>query len=389
MDKIIFAQLLNFIPRRKFKSLAKSKDKLRRSDSLTALEQFICMAFAQLTNCSGLRDIETSLMAMSHKVYHLGLQNSVSKSNLSRVNNKRPSIVFKSLAELLIKEARELYKDEAFENLLDEVVYILDSTYISLCLSLFPWGQVGKQKIAGLKVHTLLDLKGSIPTFIEVTGGSHSDNRILDKITIEAGAIYVFDKAYIDFKRLDRIDEARGYFVARFKKNIAFSRTTSNQITPETGVMLDQVGKFTGSVGKRKYQNKIRKVVFHDRESNRTLTFMTNNFSLKPEVIAKLYKHRWRIEIFFKWIKQNLRIKKFYGTSENAVETQIWIAISTYLLVTIAKKKLNLEQPLAQILHILSFSLFEKESLSQILNRNNKMTTRLSESNQLNLFDYK
>ena len=386
MDKAVFRQLLELVPQRSFRRTVARHESKHNNQILSAWEQFICMSFAQLTHCNGLRDIETSFRAMSHKTYHLGVHSNISKSQLSRVNNQRPSIIFSTLAKMLIKEARKLYRNDRFDKEMDEVVYALDSTYISLCLSMFPWGQIGNQKRAGLKIHTLLDLRGSIPTFIDVSEGSSPDNKILDSLLIEPGAFYVIDKAYIDFKRLNSIDEARGFFVARFKKNIVFTRISSNKVNLSKGVLVDQVGKFTGSVGRKKYQNKIRKVIFHDREKNKTLTFMTNNFSIDADNVAKLYKHRWKIELFFKWIKQNLRIKKFYGTSQNAVETQIWIAISTYLLVAIAKKKLNLEQPLAQILHILSISLFEKESLFQLLNKKNDLHIDYALDNQLNLF---
>lgn len=387
MEKIIFRQLLELIPQRSFRRIAASHESTFRNKKTSAWEQFICMSFAQLTGCNGLRDIQTSFSAMSHKMYHLGIHSNVSRSNLSRVNNQRPSEIFRSLVILLMKEAKSLYREDKFDKTLDEVVYVLDSTYISLCLSLFPWAQIGRQPIAGIKVHALLDLRGSIPAFIDISKGSCPDNKTMDKIKIEPGAFYVVDKAYVDFKRLNNIDNERGFFVTRFKVNIAFTRTSTNAVVPDTGVILDQVGKFSGSVGKRKYQNKIRKIVFHDREKNKTLTFMTNNFSIQAQTVAQLYKHRWQIEIFFKWIKQNLKIKKFYGNSLNAVETQIWIAISTYLLVAIAKKRLKLKQPLAQILHILSISLFEKESLFQILDKNNHFKHNNANAKQLNLFD--
>lgn len=388
MEKIIFGQLLELIPKRQFKLLSKKiKGKNKRSDSLSAWEQFICMSFAQITNCSGLRDIEASFETMSHKLYHVGIHKTVSRSNISRANNKRSSLVFKELAHLLIKQALKLYKGDIFEKDLKDAVYVLDSTYISLCLSLFPWAQVGKQNHAGIKIHTQLDLKGSIPTFIRVSKGSHPDNKVLDEIIIEPGAFYIMDKGYVDFTRLAKIDDAKGFFVVRFKTNIKFQRVSSNQVSGY--VLLDQIGVLSGSQGKKKYQNKIRKVIFHDHIRNKTLVFMTNNFSVNSELIPSLYKHRWKIEIFFKWIKQNLRIKKFYGTSLNAIETQIWISISTYLLISIAKKRLNLQSPIAQILHILSFSLFEKELLFQILNKNVPAKTNLDTGKQLNLFNFR
>lgn len=389
MKRIIFRQLLDFIPQRTFRRATSEQKVSYDKQGLSAWEQFICMSFAQLTHCNGLRDVEACFEVMSHKVYHLGVHKSISKSSLSRANNKRPSVAFKLLAELLIREAKKLHANDVFLGNLEEVAYVLDSTYISLCLSLFPWGQIGKQKIAGLKIHTLLSLRGLIPSFINVSEGSYPDNKILDQIIVEAGAFYIMDKAYVDFKRLNVIDEQKGYFVVRFKENISFIRTSSNKLEPRTGVLIDQVGKLTGSVGKKKYKNKVRKIVFHDSEKNKTLTFMTNNFAAPAESIVKLYKHRWQIEIFFKWIKQNLKIKKFYGNSFNAVETQIWIAIATYLLVVIAKKRLELQQPLAQILHILSISLFEKDDLVQLLNKKHLLQNQDQYDKQLNLFSFR
>lgn len=384
MSKTVFSQLLEFTPKRQFKILSKDK---ARPEKLSAWEQFICMSFAQLTHCSGLREIEISFATMSHKLYHLGIHTGISKSNLSRANNSRPSTIFKMLAELLIQRASKLYKDEPFERDLKNAVYVLDSTYIAICLSLFPWAQIGSQKYAGVKLHTQLDLRGSIPAFIRVSKGCFPDNKMLDEICIEPGAFYVLDKAYVDFARLNNIDEAKGFFVVRFKSNIKFHRLYSNAV--DGAVVLDQVGKLTGAEGKRKYHSKVRKIVFHDREKNKKFVFMTNNFSVPAKLIPTLYKHRWQIEIFFKWIKQNLRIKKFYGTSLNAIETQIWIAISTYLLVAIAKKTLKLRQPLSQILHILSFSLFEKEPIFQLLNKARPPQINPPHFNQLNLFDFR
>lgn len=387
MEKTIFRQLLELVPQRSFRRIAEKDESRHGNQRITAWEQFIYMSFAQLTHCNGLRDIQTSFRAMSHKAYHLGIQTDIARSNLSRANNTRPSIIFKLLAQILIEEARSLYKDDRFESELNEMVYVLDSTYISLCLSLFPWGQIGKQNIAGIKVHTLLDLKGSIPSFIDISSGSSPDNKILDKITIEPGAFYVMDKAYVDFKRLNNIDEEKGFFVVRFKQNISFTRLSSNPSQQGKGVILDQIGRLSGCIGRKHFVNKVRKVVFHDNERNKTFTFMTNNFSVQPYIVAQLYKHRWRIEIFFKWIKQNLRIKKFYGTSLNAVESQIWIAISTYLLVAIAKKRLKLEQPLYQILHILSISLFETEPLFQLLSLTRHNSKTFLSPNQLTFLD--
>lgn len=367
MYKVIFSQLLDYAPTRSFRKIVSRLDVDHGNQKLSAWEQFICMSFAQLTHCSGLRDIETCLRGMSNKCYHVGLQTRVSKSTLARMNDSRPSIIFKTFCELLIKQARKLYANEKFIEDLNETIYVLDSTYIKLCLSMFPWAQMGGGKKSGLKIHTLLDLNGSIPTFIGVSSAKFPDNKILDEISIEPGAFYVMDKGYVDFKRLNRIDELKGNFVTRIKSNIKFERLYSNPVNSNKGVLLDQIGKLSGSVGKRKYSNKIRKVVFYDSETSKEITFITNNFTLSAETIALLYKKRWQIEIFFKWIKQNLRIKKFYGTSQNAVEIQIWIAIATYMLVVIAKKKLKLNQNLQQILQFLSISLFENMPLDQAL----------------------
>jgi hypothetical protein len=387
MDKIIFAQLLEHVPKRSFKKRATKLDNSNGNQKLSSWEQFLCMSFAQLTSCSGLRNIETCLRAMSSKLYHIGLYSDISKTSLSRINDTRSSTIFKSLCESLIKIAKELYKDDKFCNSINEIVYVLDSTYISLCLSMFPWAQIGKQNRSTIKIHTLMDLRGSIPSFIDISDASVSDNKILDKIQIEPGAFYVMDKAYVDFKRLSFIEESKGFFIVRFKINIKFKRIYSEPSDQAKGVISDQVGHLNGSVGKIKYTNKVRKITFHDQERNKTLVFMTNNFSLPADSIALLYKKRWQIEIFFKWIKQNLKIKKFYGYSQNAVETQIWIAISTYLMVAIAKKKLNLKQPLHQILHFLSISLFENTSLFEALRQNDNSNTNTKFPKQLNLFN--
>ncbi len=387
MGKIIFAQLLDHVPRRLFKDQSSRLDNVNGNQKLSPWEQFVCMSFAQITSCDGLRSIETCLKAMSNKVYHLGLHSKVSRSSLARANEKRSSQIFKKLCENLISIAKDEYKDDKFLDTIEEAVYILDSTYISLCLSIFPWAQLGNHNKAVMKVHTLMDLKGSIPTFIKVSNARYPDNKVLDLIQIEPGAFYVMDKAYVDFKRLNSIDEKKGYFIVRFKKNITFKSISSKKVKPNCGVILDQSGKLSGGIGKRYYLGKVRKITFHDQDMDRTFIFMTNNFSIPAHNIAALYKKRWHIEIFFKWIKQNLEIKKFYGYSQNAVETQIWIAISTYLIVAIVKKRLKLEQPLHQILHFISISLFEDIPLFQILNFQQNQQNTNDNSNQLNLFN--
>ena len=387
MHKTIFRQLLDLVPKRSLRTIVEKYDRVKSQQKLSAWEQFISMSFAQLTNCSGLREIEAGFESMAHKSYQLGIRTAISKSSLSRANNKRPSIIFQKLTYCLIEQAKEYYKKESFAEELGAIVYALDSTYISLCLSLCHWGQIGKQNIAGIKLHALLNVSSSIPSFIRVTKGIVADNLVLDWITIEPGAFYVMDKAYVDFKRLNKIDEQKGFFIVRFKKNIKFKRAYSNSCDQSNGVVTDQVGYLAGCVGMKNYCNKIRKITFHDYEKNKTLIFMTNNFLVDPRTIALLYKDRWKIEIFFKWIKQNLRIQKFYGTSLNAVETQIWIAVATYLLVAIAKKRLGLQRPIHQILHILSFSIMETNKLFQIVNKAPMQVNEPRPSNQLNLFN--
>ena len=346
------------------------------------------MCFAQLTWREGLRDIELCLRSMQSKLYHIGLFSKVSRSTLADANERRNSKIYKDFCNILMKQARELYADEKFSKELDEAVYVLDSTYISLCLSMFPWGQMGRHNKAIFKVHTLLDLKGSIPSFVHISKGNYPDNKMLDLIRIEPGAFYVMDKAYVDFARLAKINQDKGYFVVRFKKHINFKRTASHEANIRNGVLVDQTGVFGRREANKKYPDQIRKIVFYDKETNKKITFLTNNFSLEPHLIATLYKQRWQIEIFFKWIKQNLRIKKFYGNSQNAVETQIWIAIATYLMIAIAKKQLRIKTPLYQILHFLSISLFENVPLLQALNPPKQIDTLPIISNQLNLFDY-
>jgi hypothetical protein len=387
MAKTIFRQLLDLASQRNLRAIEKRHNKESGQEKITAWEQFVSMSFAQLTNCSGLREIETGLESISRKIYQLGIHKKISKSSLSRANNSRPSIIFQKFAYSLIDEAKEYYEQKFFYKKFSGIVYALDSTYISLCLSLCGWGQIGKQKIAGVKVHTLLNINTAIPQFIRVSSGSMSDCNAMDWITTEPGAYYVMDKAYVDFKRLNKINEAKGFFVVRFKNNIKFEKTFSRTFNRRNGVRADEVGCLTGTVGKKDYHDKIRKIIFYDRKKKKTLVFMTNNFSIKPHIIAELYKRRWMIEIFFKWIKQNLKIKKFFGNSLNAIETQIWIAISTYLLVMIAKKKLQLQKPLSQILYIISFSLIENTKLFQAVNYAPTPKRDTSLYKQLNLFN--
>jgi hypothetical protein len=388
MRKIVFAQLLEFLPRRQFRRCVAKYQGNYRVKNFTCWEQFVCMCFAQLTWRDSLRDIELCMRTMQSKLSLMGFNSKVSRNTLSKANERRSSKIYKDFCTILMKQARELYATEKFCIELDKAAYVLDSTYISLCLSMFPWGQMGRHNKAILKVHTLLDLRGSIPSFTYISKGNYPDNKMLDLIRIEPGAFYVMDKAYVDFARLSKINQEKGYFVVRFKKHMNFKRSSSRKANIKNGILVDQSGALGGKKTRKKYPDQIRRIVFYDKEANKEIIFITNKFLLEPCTIAKLYKQRWQIEIFFKWIKQNLRIKKFYGLSQNAVETQIWIAIATYLMIAIAKKQLRIKTPMYQILHFLSISLFEHTPLLQAFNPQKQIITPPTTSNQLNLFDY-
>ena len=345
------------------------------------------MAFAQLTGRESLRDIESCLGAISTKLYHSGVKSDIKKSTLADANEKRDWRIYAEFAQLLIQEAKELYKDDNnFSVDIDEIAYALDSSTIDLCLSLFPWAKFRKNKGA-VKMHTQLDLRGSIPTFIDITDGKVHDVNILDLLILEPGAFYIMDRAYLDFERLYHMHECLCYFVIREKHNFKYKRVYSNVVNKDLGFKCDQTIKLTGFYTSQKYPEKLRRIKFYDKERDKTLVFITNNFGYSAEIIAQLYKERWKIELFFKWIKQHLRIKKFLGTTINAVYTQIWIAISIYLLVAIMKRRLKLEQELYTILQILSVCIFEKVPVNQLF-ENNKHKNKTTEGyNQLNLFD--
>ena len=350
------------------------------------MDQFLCMAFAQLSYRDSLRDIEVCLRAMNNKLYHMGIKGGVSRSTLGDANNKRDWRIYADFAQVLISIARELYIEEDLGLELDNTVYALDSSTIDLCLSMFPWAQFRKTKGA-VKLHTLLDLKGNIPSFISITDGKVHDVNILDEILPEAGSIYVMDRAYLDFERLFFLNECSSYFIVRSKSNTQYRRVYSNPVDKTTGLRCDQTIVVTGTKTKDLYPDKLRRIKFYNETNEKYLTFITNNFSLPALLIADLYKSRWQIELFFKWIKQHLKIKSFYGTSENAVKTQIWIAVSVYVLVAIVKKRLRLEDmTLYTILQILSLTLFEKKPLLQTLTCQDYTKSSSNTSNQLNLF---
>lgn len=345
------------------------------------------MAFAQLTYRESLRDIECCLRSMLEKLYHMGIRGKVSRSTLADANEKREWRIYADFAQVLIERARKLYAGEDFGVELDQTTYALDSTTIDLCLSLFPWAKFRKRKGA-VKLHTLLDLRGSIPTLIFITHGKVHDVNILDHLIIEAGSIYLMDRAYVDFARLYRLQQCSSFFVTRAKSNFKFKRLYSHPVDKSMGLQCDQTIVLKGHYSKKDYPEKLRRIRYFDASKNKRFVFLTNNFILPAFTISELFRCRWQIELFFKWIKQNLRIKAFYGTSENAVKTQIWIAVSVYVLVAIVKKRLHLEQSLYTILQILSVTLFEKIPILQVFHPPNHIIEQGDENKQLKLFDY-
>jgi len=355
--------------------------------AFTCLEHFYVMCFAQLTYGESLRDIAACLVAFSTKLYHSGIKNVVPKSTLAEANENRDWRIYDDLAQVLIKEARMLYKaDNELLNEIDNMAYTLDSYTIDLCLSLFPWAKFRKKKVA-VRMHTLLDLRGSIPTFIEITDGLCHNVNILDKIFIEPDSIYVMDKGYIDFKRLYKVTQDKAYFVNRAQDNMAYRRVYSSKVDKSTGLKCDQKVKLTGYYTKKDYPVYLSIVKFLDSKRGITYVFLTNNFILPAITIAQLYKERWKVELFFKWIKQHLRIKAFYGTSYNAVCCQIWIAICAYLLVAITKKKLNLKQNLYTLLQTFSLSVFEKTPINELFIKQDYKNNTTQDYNQLNISD--
>ena len=352
----------------------------------SCLDQFLCMAFAQLTYRESLRDIEACLRAQQKKLYHMGIRARISRSTLAEANVKRDWRIYADFAQLLICTARQLYINDDFGVELDETVYALDSTTIDLSLSMFPWASFRQTK-AAIKLHTLLDLRGSIPTFIHVSDGKFHDINILDVLIPEPGSFYVMDRAYLDFARLYIMNQWAAFFVIRAKSNFRFRRLYSHAIDKNTGLKCDQTILLSGFYSSKGYPEKLRRIKFYDTETNNTLVFLTNNFSLPALTITQLYKSRWKVELFFKWIKQHLRIKSFFGTTENAVKTQVWIAVSVYIIVAIIKKRLNLDMNLYTILQILSVTIFEKVPLLQIVTDTEYKINKSAHCNQLKLFD--
>ena len=381
----VFSQVMGFLPRKKFRQCVHRYGGNYRIRSFTCYDQFLCMAFAQLTYRESLRDIECCLRAMRDKLYHMGIRGKVSRSTLADANETRDWRIYSDFAQSLIDEARRLYVDDDFGLELKETVYALDSSTIDLCLSVFPWARFRKTK-AAVKLHTLLDLRGDIPTFIWITDGKVHDVNVLDHLIPEPGAIYVMDRAYLDFQRLYQFHQCSAIFVTRSKANTGLRRIYSHQVDKGTGVKYDQTVALTGYYSKKDYPEKLRRIKYYDADKGRSFIFLTNQFTLPPLVIAELYRYRWRVETFFKWIKQHLRIKRFYGTSANAVKTQIWIAISTYVLVAIMKKQLRIDLTLYTILQILSITLFEKMPILQAITADDYINEITSGYIQLKLF---
>ena len=386
LGKTLFAQVMDFLPWKTFHRIVDRYGGDHRTRSLSCAEQFRVMAFAQLTYRESLRDIEVCLAAQAGKLYHMGIGAAVARSTLADANESRDWRIYFELAQRLIVKARALYVDEEFGVELANTVYALDATTIDLCLSMFPWAPFCSTK-AAVKLHTLLDLRGAIPTFIHISDGKMHDVNVLDLLVIEAGAFYVMDRGYLDFKRLYELDQARAFFVTRAKRNLDARRLYSAPVNRDTGLVCDQTIALNGFYAAKHYPSHLRRIRYRDPESGKTLVFLTNQFALPALTICGLYRCRWQVELFFKWIKQHLRIKRFYGTSENAVRSQIWIAISVYVLVAIIKKQLRLDVTLHTLLQILSLTLFEKLPMQQVFGRVDPVENNLISDRQLKLFE--
>jgi transposase len=387
IGQTLFSQLMDFVPWKTFHRTVARYNGNHRTRTLTCAEQYRAMAFAQLTYRESLRDIETCLSVQASKLYHMGFREPVRRSTLADANESRDWRIYADLAQRLIVQARKLYATEDLGLDLDNTVYALDSTTIDLCLSVFPWAHFRTTK-AAVKMHTLIDLRGNIPSFIHISDGKMADVHALDLLLPEPGAIYVMDRGYVDFARLHSMHRAGAFFVTRSKSNMNAHRVYSEATDRTTGIICDQSIALDSYYSSQHYPEHLRRIRYKDAETGKTLVFLTNHFDLPALTIAALYKNRWQVELFFKWIKQHLRIKKFYGTSENAVKTQIWIAVSVYVLVAIVKKRLNLDASLYTLLQILSVTLFEKIDIKQALSLNDYKPDTSQITNQLNLFAF-
>jgi IS4 transposase len=384
--EVVFAQLMEFLPRHEFNRCVRRYRGDYRVRGFSCRDQFLSMAFAQLTYRESLRDIETCLRALQPKLYHAGFRSKVSKSTLADANEHRHWRIYADFAQVLIRRARKLYAHDDFGVALEQTAYVLDSSTIDLCMSLFPWAHFRSRK-SGVKLHTLLDLRGNIPCFLRITTAKTHDTAILDDIVPEAGAFYIFDRGYNDYGRLYRFTRASAFFVIRPKGNLDYARRASHPVDRSVGVYFDHTIVLVNRQTKKKYLTPLRRIRYVDPDSGKRLVFLTNNFTLPAVTVARLYKCRWQVELFFKWIKQHLRIKAFLGTSPNAVKTQVWIAISVYVLVAILRKELGIERTLYEILQILSVSLFEKTLVLETLTAPNLQNQNTCFPNQLQLFD--
>ena len=387
IGRTVFSQLIDYLPAKEFHKCVERYRGDHYIKSFSCWDQLLSMAFAQRTYRESLRDIEACLYSIGPKLYHMGFRSKVARSTLADANDSRNWRIYADFAQVLIGIARPLYIADPISVDLDETLYALDSTTIDLCLSLFPWATFRKTK-AAVKMHTLLDLHGNIPTFVHITDGSVSDVKVLDRIAPEAGAFYVMDRGYLDFERLFIFTLCSAFFVIRSKTNVLLQRRYSSPIDKATGLRSDQTVVLTTRESARVYPDPLRRITYVDLDNNKRFTFLTNNFALPALTITQIYKSRWQVELFFKWIKQHLRIKAFYGTSENAVKTQIWIAVSVYVLVAIMRKRIGLDATLYQVLQILSLTLFEKQPISQVFRAAESDISELDVSNQLNLFRF-
>ena len=384
--RVVFAQLMDWLPRYEFTKCVRRYRGEYRVRHFTCWDQFLCMAFAQLTYRESLRDIETCLRALRPKLYHAGIRGPIARSTLADANETRDWRIYADFAQVLIRRARPLYADEPLGVDLEQTAYAFDATTIDLCLALFPWARFRRHK-AAIKLHTLLDLRGNIPCFVHITEGKTHEVTVLDELVVEPGAVYVMDRGYIDFGRLYALTQSVAFFVVRAKRNLDARRCASRPVDKATGLRSDQTIRLRGPKTSKAYPAPLRRISYVDAETDTRFVFLTNHFALPALTIAQLYHCRWQVELFFKWIKQHLRIKAFYGLSENAVKTQIWIAMAVYVLVALVKKELKLDRSLAEILQILSITLFEKDELSQVLTAADDQNDALGSCNQLNLFD--
>lgn len=385
-DRFLFSQLMDFLPRHEFDRCVARYQGNRRIRNFSCFDQFLCMAFAQLTYRESLRDIETCLRALHKKLYHAGFRGAIARSTLASANQHRDWRIHADFAQILIAHARRLYQVDGFGVQLEQTAYALDSTTIDLCLKLFPWARFRRRKGA-VKLHTLIDLRGNIPCFVLISHGKTHDVNVIDALPIEAGAFYVMDRGYLDFGRLHRFTSGLAFFVTRAKTNLDCSRRASRRVDKTTGLRSDQTIVLNGPKTSKLYPDPLRRISYRDPETGKRFVFLTNKFDLPALTIAQIYKSRWQVELFFRWIKQNLRIKSFYGTSTNAVKTQVWIAICIYVLVAIIRKELKVERSMGEILQILSVSLFEKTPIFEACSLKKTGSDETVGPKQLPLFD--